>query len=183
MTMIGTTQSVVPTNRFRFTCPTLGRVEFYLRCVLRRYRHWRGEEIEGDCATCMRASKCPAVAMIKLEHREGRALFLDTEGKATHRVPAAVMDEIRRKLVRPFHARGTNIEPEALAKLVRGDFDGKVSDFDWTDAIPAWDGKSTVAPESKSSVKKPPRRGDLSGVAERLDTDMAGAINRVIRSR
>jgi len=172
--------SITADNRYRFVCPTLGTEQFYLRCALRKHRQWRGEAIEGECATCMKASKCAAVAMLNLEQR-GEAKFFDTEIKP-HRLPKVVFDAIQRKLVRPFHGAGTGIDPATLAALVRGDFDGKVSDYDWTPANPG----SPDAPTDKSVVKKDvPKRGrgrDISDIAEHVRTDMAGAINEA-RSR
>jgi len=187
---MGMTPSVVPTNRFRFTCPTLNRPELYLRCVMRRYRHWRGEEIEGGCATCMRASKCAALLMIKAEQRGDKALFLDEVGTTLHRLPAEILEQTRRTQVMRSHGRGTGVDTAVLEALMRGDFNGVPG----TTAIPVpgEPGPPVAVDHTKSAVSGPAptkrsvatqaqtkrtAKGDLSGAADNLDANMASAIN------
>jgi len=172
--------SMVKTNRYRFRCPTTGREELFLRCHLRRYRHWRGEAIEGDCATCMRASKCAAVRMIQHEMREGRAIYLDEAGTTLHRVPKDIMADLERTVIRPMHGQGTSVTPSQLAALVRGDFDGVTGKHD----VPA----SVGAPVEEAPARpkgRPPQKdhakADMSGVAAKAKTDLAGAISAGMR--
>lgn len=158
------TTSMTAKNRYRFVCPTTGRQEFYLKCHVRRYHKWRGDQrkIEGDCATCMTASKCAALAMMDIERRRGRAVFYDENPATLNRLPREVMAAIEAVQIRPFHGQGTTVTPEVLADLVEGRVNGVII----AAPVPA-------APPARRGTPK----SDLSGIVAGATTNMAEAIN------
>lgn len=109
-------------NKYRFHCPVVGRDEFLLACWIRRYRHWRGEDVaQGECRMCMRAFKCPALHMIAQEDREKRVIFFDAAGGKVNRLPAAIQEQVDRIVVRPHHALGLEVSDEWIRKLTGGE--------------------------------------------------------------
>lgn len=118
---MGMTPSVRPDNKLRFRCPAVGTEEFYLACIMRRYRHWRGESIDrADCATCMNASKCPALEMIREECVANKSIFFAADDRL-RTLPARILERVQRIVVLPMHGMHTGIDPARLSQLVGRD--------------------------------------------------------------
>ncbi len=111
------TLSMRADNRYRFECPLTEKVEIYLACIFKRYKHWRGEKTGNPiCATCMNANKCPAVHMIKREDAERRAIYFDTTDRI-HKLDAFARERTERVMVSPIQAYGTGIDMADLSRL------------------------------------------------------------------
>jgi hypothetical protein len=109
--------SIFAGNRYRFHCPVVEREEYWLACALRKHRRWRGEKIESDCATCMSASKCPAIYMIQKEHKLGKPIFVDPT-ETLHQIHKDVWEQIKPLMVLPIHGYGTGISNARLSQLI-----------------------------------------------------------------
>lgn len=172
------TPSITAENRYRFKCPTTGREELYIRCATRRHIHWRGGKIEGDCATCMRSSKCAALHMLNEEWRTNKAVFFDREA-ATHRLPSRILDRTKVIQVLRSHGSGTGIDPVALEALVRGDFDGSVGNrYVPAASMAELEVEKGSAEANRARASKTPAK--LGSILDEVDTDMAGQLNRSV---
>lgn len=183
------TPSVRADNRFRLQCPVVGREERYLACVLRRHRKWRGEPIDcGGCAAAMDANKCPAVHMIHLEchHPSGpRAIFFDPKGDKLYAVPKPVAERIERVLIMPFHARRYTMAPKLYQRLTGQERPaipvGEEMPLGETQAVLARAPERREVRRGAGKGMKPAvqskQEGDLSGILERAEIDMAAALN------
>jgi hypothetical protein len=170
--------SIVGSNRYTFHCPVVDRNERFLACAFRKHRKWRGESIDAeDCSVVMNASKCPAVHMLELEHREGRAMFFDSAADEVHKLPSAILDRIARILVLPFHGIGTKIDPETLSALV-----GRKVELPERQAAGS---AETARKVPRSAARGAGGRGsqaERGSVLDHVEGDVAKQINKAIGS-
>lgn len=169
--------SMVPNNRYKFHCPTVGRDELFLACMFRRHKVWRGEDIkEGECKMCMRAGKCPIVHMLNKEMRVEDPLYVDLKGEKVHKLDADVQAQIARVLVLPFHAAGIDVSVEWMEKLT-----GEAKRY-----MPHMFGEQATAAAVAEPAKKPRARKEKApdktaseGVMDlgKVGIDMAQALN------
>ena len=105
-------------NSYTFHCPTVGRDTRAIVCAFKRNKHWRGENFaDQDCRAAMNGGCCPIVMMLKHEWKEGEEVFVETESKKVHSVPAFVKENLNRLQMVPSQARGLNLTPEQFARF------------------------------------------------------------------
>lgn len=186
------TPSMRPDNFYSFACPQTGKLERYIACMLRRYKHWRGEKIEPICATCMNAGKCPALKMLDREWREDKAVYFDPTPGRARKLPDDVLAHIATKSVCAIHAFGTGIDQATLSRLMERQVSNEVFAGVERNVIVAehpqgigdWDAKPKAKPDASRKRAKPADKDPASmlDAVAAVSTDMAGAINEAMRN-
>lgn len=111
-------KSAVPENQYVFHCPITNTNQRYIVCAFRRYKCWRGEEIDrGDCATCMTGGKCPAVHMMQKEVKSGERLWFDLNPNRVHQLAPEIADRVKNILLHPAQAAGRVLTEEMKQRL------------------------------------------------------------------
>ena len=112
---------ITPNNQYRFACPVVGRDALYMACQFIKYRVWRGEPVNSapDCKCAMRASKCPAVFMMRLEDMGDYSFF--SESPTVHNLLPEVVERVKNVLIVDCHTRDADLTVEQRAKLLAND--------------------------------------------------------------